>query len=66
MLTNHPFITGRPSRAAVLEEVVGRALGYGDVWVASLEEIAEHVRSLGLAPRATTRPTVDPEYRGGP
>jgi peptidoglycan/xylan/chitin deacetylase (PgdA/CDA1 family) len=63
VLTNHPFITGRPSRAAALEEVIVQALGYGDLWVASLSEIAEHVRSLGLTPRTLTPPVVDPEYR---
>lgn len=63
VLTNHPFITGRPSRAAALEQVIEQALGYGDVWVAPLSDIAEHVRSLGLNPRSITRPEVDPEYR---
>lgn len=57
-LTNHPFLTGRPSRAAVLDRVLGAALEYGDVWVTSLAEIARHVRSLGLEPRELTRPTV--------
>ena len=54
-LTNHPFLTGRPSRAVVLEQIVAQARGYGDVWVASLEQIATHVRGLDLAPR-TVRP----------
>lgn len=63
VLTNHPFVTGRPSRAAVLDALIGQALGYGDVWVASLQEIAEHVRGLGLPPRSLSRPRVDPEYR---
>lgn len=63
VLTNHPFVTGRPSRAAVLEDVIAQAQGYGDVWVASLAEIAEHVERLDLTPRALSRPSVDPEYR---
>lgn len=63
VLTNHPFITGRPSRAAALEQVIVQGLEYGDVWVASLGEIAEHVRSLALPPRTLTPPPVDPEYR---
>ena len=66
VLTNHPFVTGRPSRAAVLDDLIGQALGYGDVWVASLEEVAEHVRGLGLPPRSLSRPRVDPEYRPSP
>lgn len=63
VLTNHPFITGRASRAAALEEVIVQALGYGDLWVTTLAELAEHVRSLGLTPRTLTPPEVDPEYR---
>jgi peptidoglycan/xylan/chitin deacetylase (PgdA/CDA1 family) len=63
VLTNHPFLTGRPSRACVLDDLITQALGYGDVWVASLAEIAAHVRSMRLAPRTLTRPDVDDEYR---
>ena len=55
-LTNHPFLTGRPSRARALEQVIEQAAGYGDVWTASLGEIAEHTRGLGLAPRTLTPP----------
>ncbi len=58
VLTNHPFLTGRPSRAAALEELVERATSDGDVWCAPLVQIAEHVRSLRLAPRTLTRPEV--------
>jgi len=58
-LTNHPFLTGRPSRALALEQVVQQATGYGDVWVASLQQIAAHVRSLDLSPRTLEKPTVD-------
>ena len=57
-LTNHPFLTGRPSRALALERVVEQAVGYGDVWVASMGQIAEHVRGLGLAPRTLIRPVL--------
>lgn len=60
VLTNHPFLTGRPSRAAVLDRVIGRALEHGDVWVASMHQIAEHVRSLHLPPRAVVSPSPDP------
>lgn len=61
VLTNHPFLTGRPSRAAVLDRLIGRALDHGDVWVASLGQIAEHVRSLGLPPRTLEPPTLPPK-----
>jgi hypothetical protein len=33
------------------------------VWVASLEEIARHVRTLGLTPRSLPEPVVPDEYR---
>ncbi len=57
-LTNHPFLTGRASRIAVLDRLIGSALAYGDVWVAPLGEIAGYVRTLGLTPRTLTEPTV--------
>jgi len=60
VLTNHPFLTGRPSRAAVLDRVISRALAHGDVWVASMRQIAEHVRGLGLSPRVIEPPVVPP------
>ncbi|OLP00942.1 polysaccharide deacetylase [Mycolicibacterium porcinum] len=56
VLTNHPFVSGRPSRAKALEELVAYVRGFDDVWVASLGAIAEHVRELGLAPRSVERP----------
>ncbi len=56
VLTNHPFLTGRPARAVVLDRIIGQALAHGDLWVASLGQIAEHVRALGLAPRTVERP----------
>lgn len=62
VLTNHPFLTGRPSRAAVLDRVISRALEHGDVWVASMRQIAEHVRGLGLPPRMVEPPVV-PQQR---
>ncbi len=64
-LTNHPFLTGRPSRAVVLEQIVTQARGYGDVWVASLEQIATHVRGLDLAPRSLAPPAVGPSVPPG-
>jgi peptidoglycan-N-acetylglucosamine deacetylase len=62
VLTNHPFLTGRPSRAVVLDRLVARALDHGDVWVASLGEIAAHVESLGGVPRELAPPTLPGGY----
>lgn len=58
VLTSHPFLTGRPSRAAVLDRLIGRALAYGDVWVTSLGAIADHTAALGGPPRTLTPPTL--------
>ena len=56
VLTCHPFLSGRPGRAAALDELLAEAAGASDVWVASLAEIAGHTRSLGLAPRELPPP----------
>ena len=59
VLTNHPFLTGRPSRARQLDELMAHVTSCADVWTASLEEIARHVRSLGLSPRPIAYPGVE-------
>jgi peptidoglycan/xylan/chitin deacetylase (PgdA/CDA1 family) len=56
VLTNHPFLSGRPGRAFELGELMREVSSSPGVWVASLGEIAEHTRSLGLTPRSVTRP----------
>lgn len=56
VLTNHPFLTGRASRAAELGDLMRHVTEHTDVWTTSLGAIAEHVRSLGLPPRSITRP----------
>lgn len=56
VLTNHPFLTGRPSRAAVLDRMIERAVGHGDIWIASLGQIADYVRTLHLSPRTVVPP----------
>jgi peptidoglycan-N-acetylglucosamine deacetylase len=59
VLTNHPFLSGRPSRAQALDGLIEYVCAQDDVWVASLGEIAEHVRGLGLTPRSVERPNPD-------
>jgi hypothetical protein len=44
VLTNHPFISGRPSKAVALERLMERVKGMDGMWVATMEEIAEHTR----------------------
>ena len=56
VLTNHPFLTGRPSRAAALEDLISYVCSLDDVWVTHLGAVAEHVRGLGLTPRSVQRP----------
>ncbi|HET8601690.1 MAG TPA: polysaccharide deacetylase [Segeticoccus sp.] len=42
VLTNHPFISGRPSRAVALEQLIERVRAMDGMWVTTLAEIAEH------------------------
>ncbi len=56
VLTNHPFLSGRPARAAALSELMGEVVSSDDIWVAPLGEIAAHVRGLGLTPRSIQKP----------
>lgn len=56
VLTNHPFLSGRPGRAAVLDRLIADAGVISDVWIASLGEIANYVRGLDLVPRSITKP----------
>ncbi len=58
VLTNHPFLSGRPSRAAALRTLIERATSMDGVWVATCGEIAEWVRTLPLEPVVHRRPDV--------
>jgi peptidoglycan/xylan/chitin deacetylase (PgdA/CDA1 family) len=46
ILTMHPQIIGRPSRLALLDRMLGRAVAAPDVWVATCAEIAAHADSV--------------------
>lgn len=59
ILTNHPFLSGRPGRVRALEGVIRHVRERGDTWLAPLAEIAEHVAAQGLPPRALDRPVLD-------
>lgn len=56
VLTCHPFLSGRPGRAAELKKLIQHVQSCDDVWIASMEEIAEYVRSLNLPARTLTEP----------
>ncbi len=50
VLTMHPFLSGRASRAAALDELLGRMQEVDGLWIPTLGEIADHVAGLGLVP----------------
>lgn len=58
-LTSHPFLSGRPARVRALERLVEEMQSYEGLWLATAAEIADHVRSLALAPRVFPRPVLD-------
>ena len=51
VLTNHPFLSGRPGRAAALERFITAVHEMPDVWVGSLGEIAGLVQNARLPAR---------------
>jgi hypothetical protein len=52
MRPKHPFVSGRASRAVALERLIERAQSIDGLWVATADEIAAHVETLGLEPVA--------------
>ncbi|MDA8291782.1 MAG: polysaccharide deacetylase [Actinomycetota bacterium] len=60
VLTNHPFLTGRPSRVQALERLVEKMESLEGLWVATLGEIAAHTRSLAPLPRHFPEPILPP------
>ena len=58
VLTNHPFVSGRPSRAAELETLIRRAQATTGLWVATCDEVAQWVETLPLRPVADERPSL--------
>lgn len=53
VLTMHPFLSGRPSRARNVGRFVEYARELGGVWFATAEEIAEH--TLSVVPKTERR-----------
>jgi peptidoglycan/xylan/chitin deacetylase (PgdA/CDA1 family) len=56
MLTNHPFLSGRPGRVETLRALIGHALGRGDVGFATAGQVAARVREDPQATRRQLRP----------
>ena len=63
MLTNHPFVSGRASRAAALEQLIARAKSIDGVWVATAAEIASWTASLDLPSVVHDRPNLEAPSR---
>lgn len=64
----HPFLSGRPARAEVVERLLGHMLELPGLWVTTLGEVAHHVRSLDLEPRTVAAPVIPDEHwiKGAP
>ena len=56
VLTNHPFVSGRASRAAALERLIERAQAIDGLWIATCAEIAATSRRCGSSPSSTGLP----------
>jgi peptidoglycan/xylan/chitin deacetylase (PgdA/CDA1 family) len=56
MLTNHPFLSGRPGRVETLRRLVEHALGRGDVEFVTAAEVAARVREDPQATKRMLRP----------
>jgi len=62
MLTNHPFLSGRPGRIEGLRQLIEYALGHGDVRFSSGADVARRAREAADVPRRTLQPVeIDPE-----
>lgn len=53
MLTFHPFLTGRPSRLAFLDRLLGHVASSG-AWIAPTRDVAEYARAHGPLELRTT------------
>lgn len=59
VLVNHPFLSGRPSRASAIGSLIEHMLSLPDLWIATCAELAQHTRSLELRPTTLTRPEIE-------
>ena len=58
MLTNHPFVSGRASRAAALERLIERAKAVDGLWIATCADVAAWVETLDLVPVVHSPPVL--------
>lgn len=62
VLTNHPFISGRPSKAVALERLIEDVKGLDGMWVTTLDEIARHAETAVPQTRSLRRIEVPEGY----
>jgi peptidoglycan/xylan/chitin deacetylase (PgdA/CDA1 family) len=62
LLTMHPFLSGRPARAAAFESLLERIVGTPRIWVATASEVADHVDALATEAVYHQPPPVDPSH----
>lgn len=60
----HPFVTGRLARLRAVEQLLQYMLEKGDVWIASMEEIAAHVSAVTQSGKYQPRLDKVPDYEG--
>jgi peptidoglycan/xylan/chitin deacetylase (PgdA/CDA1 family) len=58
VLCCHPFLSGRPSRAEALEQLIERMKSLDGLWITTVAEVARHTASLGLPPRTCPQPVI--------
>jgi peptidoglycan-N-acetylglucosamine deacetylase len=58
VLTCHPFLSGRPSRAYALEQLVDVMSTMPGLWVTAMGDVARHVAGLDLTPRTCPQPVL--------
>ena len=62
----HPFVSGRLSRWLRVEKMLDEMLATGDVWFATMEEIAAHVAQVSASGEYDPRVDDVPYYRSSP
>ncbi|QGK70659.1 polysaccharide deacetylase family protein [Allosaccharopolyspora coralli] len=58
VLTNHPFLSGRPAKAYALERLIEQVAQLDGMWIAPLEDIAAHAETVCTTGRTHRRPGV--------
>ncbi|MDI3385509.1 polysaccharide deacetylase [Streptomyces sp. B-S-A8] len=66
VLTNHPFLSGRPARAAALERLIADVRALDGMWVTTLAEIAAHTARTVTEIRRVERVEVPEKYAPRP